>query len=112
VDRPSGGERRLVRRRLLGHRLLGHRLLGRRLLSHGGLGHRLLLGGVLAGGLAARLVDGIVEVFQRAQAERHGIARAHVLHVPMRAVAHRLDGALGRADQLGNLRVLQFGMNF
>src|SRR5215472_8436193 len=51
-----------------------------------------------------------LELRQGAKAERHGVARLDIRRVPVRAVAHRGDGGLGGADQLGNLAVAELRM--
>src|SRR5690242_14130927 len=54
--------------------------------------------------------DGGLEFLQGAEAERDRMARLDVGRVPMRALAHRLDGRLGRADELRDLPVAELGM--
>ncbi len=51
-----------------------------------------------------------VELKLRAEPERHRIGRLQRRGVPMRAVADRLDGRLGGADEAHDLRVLQLRM--
>ncbi len=58
---------------------------------------------------SARAIAGI-DLLHRAQAEPDRVAGLDVGAVPMGAVAHRRNRRLGRADQLGDLRVGQFGV--
>src|ERR1044071_3880193 len=81
------------------------RCVGRRFL---GLALDLLT--LLGGGAGARGVDPLGQVHVGAEADIDRIARADVLRVPMRAVAHRGDRALGGAEQLADLRVGELGV--
>src|SRR5450432_2606531 len=103
------GEHRIDIELLAGHFLLRLRLVAR----HGGLGGRqqsralgldivwLLLGGA---------VHLEVEVDLRAEPERYRVEGLQILGVPMGALADRLDGRFGGADQAHYLAVLQFRM--
>src|SRR6516162_8445609 len=51
-----------------------------------------------------------VEIDLRAQAERDRIERGQVRRIPVGALADRLDGRLGRADEPHDLRILELGM--
>ncbi len=63
--------------------------------------HRLFLG---------RLLHFEVEIDLRAQPERHRIERRQIGRIPVGALADRVDGRLGGADQPHDLAVLEFGM--
>ncbi len=63
--------------------------------------NRLLLGGAL---------NFQIEVDLRAQTERHRVERGQVRRIPVRAVADRLNGGFGRADQPHDLAVLELRM--
>src|SRR5579863_8226336 len=66
-----------------------------------GLGLRAVLGGA---------VDLEIEIDLRTQAKRHRVHRLQVGAVPMAALADRLQGVFGGADEPHDLRVLELGM--
>src|SRR6056297_2618764 len=80
-------------------------LLGRDQLAALVVGHHRFL-------LFRSLGNGRVEFGLLAQAKGHRIDRLDVVDVPVRPIADRLDGRLGRADKLGDLAIAEFRMEF
>src|SRR6266478_7762208 len=64
----------------------------------------------LRGSSRAGMTDRPLEFFQCAQPEPDRVPGLDVGAVPMRAVANRGDGRLGRTDQLRDLGIGQLGM--
>ena len=69
-----------------------------------------LISAPLGGGALDRLRHRGVELDLLGEAERHRVDRGDVGDVPVAAVADRLDGRLGGADELGDLPVRELGV--